>query len=289
MQFVLGFLKELGKSLFGMTFNEDVLSKIYSLTWRVILIVVIGFIAIKLVKLFKKFLRKTFKKLKVDDGIAGFLSSLICVGIYVIIGFIIAQCLGIDAASIVALLGSAGVTVGLAIQGSLSNMAGGVLILLLKPFKIGDYIIEDTRGNEGTVTEIGLIYTKLVTLDNRTVILPNGILANSSLINVTHTPFRLVDMKFDIAYSADAALAKSLINDVLKVDEAVLQDKPIEVAMESWESSSVKLCARFYVLNANFRTTKYRVLEAVKTAFDSNNIEIPFPQIVVHEAEQKRK
>ena len=90
MQFVLGFLKELGKSLFGMTFNEDVLSKIYSLTWRVILIVVIGFIAIKLVKLFKKFLIKTFKKLKVDDGIAGFLSSLICVGIYVIIGFIIA-------------------------------------------------------------------------------------------------------------------------------------------------------------------------------------------------------
>lgn len=279
------FLKSVGKELFGMTFNETTLTKIYSLSWRVVLIIVVLFITIRLVKYFKKFLRRSFKKLKVDDGIAGFLTSLITVGIYIIIAFIAAQALGIDAASIVALLGSAGVTVGLAIQGSLANMAGGVLILLLKPFKVGDFIHEDSKGNEGTVTEIGLIYTKLVTLDNKTVVLPNGTLANSSLVNVTHTPYRLVDLKFDIAYSADLELAKSTIKEILENDEAVLKEKPIEVAMESWESSSIVLCGRYYVNNPDFRSSKLRILEKVKLSFDEKNIEIPFPQVVVHQAD----
>ena len=182
-------------------------------------------------------------------------------------------------------MGSAGVTVGLAIQGSLANMAGGVLILLLKPFKVGDFIHEDSKGNDGTVTEIGLIYTKLVTLDNKTVVLPNGTLANSSLVNVTHNPYRLVDIKFDIAYSADYELAKSTIKEILDNDEAVLKEKPIEVAMESWEASSIRLCGRYYVKNADFRTSKLRILEKVKLSFDEKNIEIPFPQIVVHQGE----
>ncbi|MCR5848455.1 MAG: mechanosensitive ion channel [Lachnospiraceae bacterium] len=274
---VFGFLKN--------SINEAMVIKFYSLALRVVFCGAIFIILLQAVKYFKKFLRKTFKRLKVDDGIAGFLTSSIAVGIYILVGFIVAQWLGIDAASIVALLGSAGVTVGLAIQGSLSNIAGGVLILILKPFKVGDYIIENNKMNEGTVTEIGLIYTKLVTLDNKTVILPNGSLANTSIVNVTQTPFRLIDMKFDIAYSADTVLAKNLIREVLENDEAVLKEKPIEVAMESWESSSVKLCSRFYVLNENFRVTKYRVLENVKTSFDKNNIEIPFPQVVVHNAD----
>ena len=174
-------MAEFLKSAFSSTVSEQFWIKVYSLAWRVVFCAVLAFITVQAVKFFKKFLKKAFKKLKLDDGIAGFLTSLISVALYILVAFIVAQSLGIDAASIVALLGSAGVTVGLAIQGSLANIAGGVLILVLKPFKIGDYIIENSHGNEGTVIEIGLIYTKLNTIDNRTVILPNGILANSSL------------------------------------------------------------------------------------------------------------
>ncbi|MBP5529949.1 MAG: mechanosensitive ion channel family protein [Lachnospiraceae bacterium] len=275
-------MAEFLKSAFSTTVSEQFWIKVYSLAWRVVFCAVLAFITVQAVKFFKKFLKKAFKKLKLDDGIAGFLTSLISVALYILVAFIVAQSLGIDAASIVALLGSAGVTVGLAIQGSLANIAGGVLILVLKPFKIGDYIIENSHGNEGTVIEIGLIYTKLNTIDNRTVILPNGTLANSSLVNVTQTPYRMIDMKLDIAYTADCQLAKDVIAKVLEDDKDVLSEKPVVIAMESWEASSIRLCARFYVLNENFLATRFRVRESIKTAFDENNIEIPFTQIVVH-------
>ncbi len=275
-------MAEFLKTAFGSAVTETFWLKVYSLAWRVVLCAALAIITIQAVKIIKKALKKAFKKVKVDDGIAGFLTSLICVGIYIIVGFIIAQSMGIDAASIVALLGSAGVTVGLAIQGSLANIAGGVLILILKPFKVGDYIIENSHSNEGTVIEIGLIYTKLNTIDNRTVILPNGTLANSSIVNVTQTPYRMIDLKLDIAYSADLQLAKDTIAKVLEEDKDVLSEKPVVIAMESWEASSIRLCARFYVLNENFLATRFRVRESIKLAFDENNIEIPFTQVVVH-------
>lgn len=278
-------MAEFLKTAFGSAVTETFWLKVYSLAWRVVLCAAIAIITIQAVKIIKKALKKAFKKVKVDDGIAGFLTSLICVGIYIVVGFIIAQSMGIDAASIVALLGSAGVTVGLAIQGSLANIAGGVLILILKPFKVGDYIIENSHSNEGTVIEIGLIYTKLNTIDNRTVILPNGTLANSSIVNVTQTPYRMIDLKLDIAYSADLQLAKDTIAKVLEEDKDVLSEKPVVIAMESWEASSIRLCARFYVLNENFLATRFRVRESIKLAFDENNIEIPFTQVVVHKPE----
>lgn len=269
---------------FSSIFNEALADKIFSLTWRVLISLAILIVTVQLVKLFKKFLRKTFKKVKMDDGIAGFLVSLTGVGLYILVGFFVAQSLGVDAASIIALLGSAGVTIGLAIQGSLSNIAGGVLILILKPFKIGDYIIENTHNNEGSVVEIGLIYTKLNTFDNKTVILPNGMLANSSIVNVTHTPYRMIELIFDIAYSADFNLAKDIIDKVIREDEAVLTEKPILIAMDSLDSSSVKVCSRFYVKNENFISARYRIREKVKFALDENHIEIPFTQVVIHEA-----
>ncbi|MBO4702395.1 MAG: mechanosensitive ion channel family protein [Lachnospiraceae bacterium] len=280
-------MAEFLKTAFGSAVTETFWLKVYSLAWRVVLCAALAIITIQAVKIIKKALKKAFKKVKVDDGIAGFLTSLICVGIYIVVGFIIAQSMGIDAASIVALLGSAGVTVGLAIQGSLANIAGGVLILILKPFKVGDYIIENSHSNEGTVIEIGLIYTKLNTIDNRTVILPNGTLANSSIVNVTQTPYRMIDLKLDIAYSADLQLAKDTIAKVLEEDKDVLSEKPVVIAMESWEASSIRLCARFYVLNENFLATRFRVRESIKLAFDENNIEIPFTQVVVHKPDRE--
>ncbi|MBO4310818.1 MAG: mechanosensitive ion channel family protein [Lachnospiraceae bacterium] len=275
------FFKEVS-DFFAEKFNINIFEKILSLGLRVVIAGIIFIITIYAVKYFKKFLKKGFKKLKLDDGISGFLSSLIGVGLYILAVFIIAQFLGIDAASIVALLGSAGVTVGLAIQGSLANIAGGVLILILKPFKVGDFITENTHNNEGTVVEIGLIYTKLNTFDNKTVILPNGTLANSSIVNATNTPFRMIELKFDIAYSANFQKAREVIENILKEDEMVLHEKPILIAMDSLESSSVVICSRFYVANENFVSTRYRIREKVKIAFDENKIEIPFTQVVVH-------
>lgn len=275
-------MKEMIDNFLANHIQEEHLLKLTSLAWRVVLAVLILILALQGVKLLKKVIRKALKKTKADEGIVGFLTSLVSVLVYIFIGFVVLQYLGVDAASIVAVLGSAGVTIGLAIQGSLSNIAGGVLILILKPFKIGDYIIEDTKMNEGTVTEIGLIYTKLLTLDSKTVVLPNGVLANSSIVNVTQTPYRLIDLKLDIAYSADFNKAKELINEVITSDESVLQEKPIDIMMESWEASSIKISARFYVKNADFRVAKCRVLENIKNSFDANNIEIPFTQVVVH-------
>ncbi|MCR4696884.1 MAG: mechanosensitive ion channel [Lachnospiraceae bacterium] len=275
-------MKEMIDNFLANHIQEEHLLKLTSLAWRVVLAVLLLILALQGVKLLKKLIRKALKKTKADEGIVGFLTSLVSVLVYIFIGFVVLQYLGVDAASIVAVLGSAGVTIGLAIQGSLSNIAGGVLILILKPFKIGDYIIEDTKMNEGTVTEIGLIYTKLLTLDSKTVVLPNGVLANSSIVNVTQTPYRLIDLKLDVAYTADYNKAKELINEVITSDESVLQEKPIDIMMESWEASSIKISARFYVKNADFRVTKCRVLENIKNSFDANNIEIPFTQVVVH-------
>lgn len=275
-------MKEMIDNFLANHIQEEHLLKLTSLAWRVVFAVLLLILALQGVKLLKKLIRKALKKTKADEGIVGFLTSLVSVLVYIFIGFVVLQYLGVDAASIVAVLGSAGVTIGLAIQGSLSNIAGGVLILILKPFKIGDYIIEDTKMNEGTVTEIGLIYTKLLTLDSKTVVLPNGILANSSIVNVTQTPYRLIDLKLDVAYTADYNKAKELINEVITSDESVLQEKPIDIMMESWEASSIKISARFYVKNADFRVTKCRVLENIKNSFDANNIEIPFTQVVVH-------
>lgn len=265
-------------------FNENFFLSAYSIIWRVIIAFAVIIIAIQLIKIVKKLLRRMFSKLNVDKSVAGFLVSFVSISLYVVVLFFVAQSFGVDAASIVALLGSAGVTIGLAIQGSLSNIAGGVLLLILKPFKLGDYIIEDTNMNEGTVIDIGLIYTKLLTVDNKTVILPNGTLANASIVNVTDTPFRLVELKFDIAYDSDVTLAKTLIYDAIINDACTCTEKNIEIVMESLENSSVRLCARFFVHNKDFRLTKCRVLEAVKIAFDMNGIEIPFNQIVVHKA-----
>lgn len=262
--------------------NDVINSPIGSLIWRVIIGVLVAILAYHLSKIIKKLLKRGLRKLKVEEGITNFLSSVVSIGILIFILFIVAQFLGVDAASIVALLGSAGVTIGLAIQGSLSNIAGGVLILILKPFVVGDYIIENANKNEGTVIEIGLIYTKLLTLDSKTVVLPNGTLANSSLVNVTHTPIRLIDLTYDVAYNADIDKAKALIKEVILRDERVLSEKPIDIVMLSWENSSIRLCSKFYVENKNFFATKCSVLEEVKKEFDKNNIEIPYPQIVIH-------
>ena len=177
--------------------------------------------------------------------------------------------------------------IGLAIQGSLSNLAGGVLILLLKPFRVGDYIVESSTGKEGTVTEIQIFYTKLLTVDNRTVILPNGSLANNSIVNITAQEKRRMDILVSISYSADLKRAKEVLLNVLREDEGVLKDMETVVYVDELAASSVNLGVRCWFKQADFWTGKWRVTENCKLALDEAGIEIPFNQLDVH-LEQKK-
>ena len=184
--------------------------KALNLGIRVVLALVFFFVGVQVIKLIRRIVKKSLKRANADLGVIQFLDSLIKAILYMILLFMIASGFGLDATSVVAVVGSAGVALGLALQGSLSNFAGGVLILLLKPFRVGDYIIEDNKGNEGTVKEIQLFYTKLLTPDDKVIILPNGTLANTSLTNVTATDIRRLDLSVGISYTADLKKAKEI-------------------------------------------------------------------------------
>ncbi|MEG1847661.1 MAG: mechanosensitive ion channel [Lachnospiraceae bacterium] len=263
-------------------FLEELPDKAWRLGTRVVLAVIVLLIGIQLIKILRKILKKSLRRANVETGIIQFLDSFLKVACYFILIIMIAGSFGLDATSILALLGSAGVAIGLAVQGSLSNFAGGILILLVKPFRVGDYILEDSKKNEGIVTEIQIFYTKLTTLDEKTIILPNGSLANTSLTNFTQTKSRRIDLKVGIAYTADLLLAKKVISKILLEDKSVLQDKDSSVFVEDLADSAVMIGIRCYVLNADYLTTKYRLLEQVKLQFDAHQIEISYPQLDVH-------
>lgn len=263
-------------------FFETLPQKAFDLGIRVVLAFLFFFLGVQLIKLIRKILKKSLQRADAEVGVIQFLDSFVKFALYLVLIFMIGSSFGLDAASVVAVLGSAGVAIGLALQGSLSNLAGGVLILLLKPFKVGDYIIEDTNKNEGTVTEIQIFYTKLTTPDERTVVLPNGTLANSSLTNVTNTGIRRLDMTVGISYKADLKLAKETALGILRDDKATMKNKELDVFVSELGDSAVLLNLRCYVKSEDYWPTRSRVLEAVKLTFDEKEIEIPYPQIDVH-------
>lgn len=259
---------------------------VLDLGMRILIAILILFFGTKLIKFALKVFKKVLEKSNADISVAQFLCSLVKGAMYVLLVFIIASYCGVDAASIVALLGSAGVAIGLAVQGSLSNMAGGVLILLLKPFKLGDYII-DAAGNEGVVDEIHVIYTKLRTPDNKVIILPNGNLANNSIINVSTSNIRRCDLVVGISYDSDIKLAKDTMLKVITEDEASLKDKDLVVFVDALGDSSINIGVRCWFNNDDYWTGKWRITENIKYALDAANIEIPFPQMDVHVDNQK--
>ena len=207
------------------SFLEKLPEKALQLGVRVLLAVLCFLIGVQLIKLIRKIIKKSMQRAGAELGAVQFVDSFVKAALYILLVLMLASSFGVDAASIVAVLGSAGVAIGLAIQGSLSNLAGGVLILLLKPFRVGDYIVESSTGKEGTVTEIQIFYTRLLTVDNKTVILPNGSLANNSIVNITAQANRRMDISVSVSYSADLKRTKEVLLNVLQKDEAVLKDK----------------------------------------------------------------
>ncbi len=248
----------------------------------VVLALVVFFVGTKIIKWIRKLIKISMEKGNVDKGVCQFVDSLVKFALYAVLIFSIGSKFGLDTTSVAAALASCGVAIGLALQGSLSNFAGGVLILILKPFVVGDYIIEDNKGREGTVKEIQLFYTKLLTVDNKTVIIPNGSLANTSLTNVTAQDKRRVDLSVGISYNADLKKAKILIEELFRKDADVLQEEGITVFVDSLGDSAVIIGARCWVKKEAYWDVKWRLTESMKLTLDENGIEIPFNQIVVH-------
>ena len=239
-------------------------------------------IGMKLIGWVRKILRKSLERNHADTGLVQFLDSLVKYGLYILLALTILQRFGVQTTSIVAAIGSVGVAIGLALQGSLSNFAGGVIILLIKPFKVGDYVIQGSL--EGNVSEIQLFYTTLTTPDNRKIIIPNGQLADNSLINATAADTRRLDIKVGISYNSDVKLAKDLLLKLGENDPDTLKEegKAPMAAVEKLADSSVNMLLRVWTPTDKYWDVKFRLTEAVKTTFDEAGIEIPFNQLDVH-------
>lgn len=242
-----------------------------------ILIFVAG---IKLTSWIAKLIRTSPKLDKLDTSLRSFLTSFIRIALYIILVITVAMILGVPATSFITILASCGVAVGLALQGSLSNFAGGLMILFFKPFKVGDYI--EAQGESGTVVDISVVYTELLTVDNKRITVPNGALTNSTIKNYSAEPLRRVDLSFSVAYDSNDETVKDIINNAIASHPMALKDPAPFVRLSQHGDSALIYTARIWVNNADYWTVYFDVLEKVKAEFDANGIAIPFPQMDVH-------
>ncbi|MGL5311745.1 MAG: mechanosensitive ion channel family protein [Peptostreptococcaceae bacterium] len=241
------------------------------------IIISIGFKIIKrVVNHFVKFLEKR----EVDITLLRFLRSLMSAGLKVALVMPVLGYWGIDLTGIAALVASAGVAVGLALQGSLSNFAGGFIILLIRPFKVGDFI--ETGVYSGEVDQIGLFYTTLKTVDNKQVLIPNGVLSNGSLINYSANPTRRVDLMFSVSYDSDTVQVKRVLTNIVKSHELILKEPEPLIRMNAHGPSSIDFVVRAWVNTPDYWSVYFDLLEEVKATFDKENISIPYPQMDLH-------
>lgn len=261
---------------------QDSIPELITFGLKVLAALLAFFVGRLVIRWIRKIVRRSFERSGADKGVEQFVDSLLKYGLYALLVFSLISSLGFDTTSVAAVLASGGVAIGLALQGSLSNFAGGVLILLLKPFVVGDYIIEDSNGKEGTVKEIQIFYTKLSTIDNKTIVIPNGMLTNNSITNATAKDERQLDLRVGISYDADIRQAKSVIENLLIKDECIIKNEQINVFVHELADSAVVLGIRAWVKNEEYWETRWRLLEEIKILLDENGIEIPYPQMAVH-------
>lgn len=261
---------------------EAELPKALGFFWTVALAFVVYFIGVKIIRMLRKGLKKSLEYKGTDIGVRQFLDQVLKVLGYITLILVILRLFGFAATSLSAAIASVGVTAGLAFQGSLSNFAGGVLILLLHPFRVGDYIVEDTYKNEGRVIEINIFYTKLKTLDNKVVIIPNGTLANTSLTNITQQDKRMINLIASIGYNDDIDVAKGIIARIIEEEPQTIHTEGIQIFVHELGGSSVDIGFRFYVPMDEYWNVRWRTLERVKKEFDAAGINIPYQQLDVH-------
>ena len=225
-------------------------------------------------------MRRGMDRAQVDPTLVSFAGNALNVVLMIAIIVAAASNLGINTTSFVAVFGAAGLAIGLALKDTLSNVGAAVLIIVFRPFKVGDYI--QVSGVEGTVRAINLFSTTLITTDNRTIIIPNGALITGNIINYTGNETRRIDMTFDIDYKDDLKLAKTVISDILSQHPHVLKEPSALVAVGALTQNSVQIIARPWVRVEDYWTTMFEITESVKTAFDHHHITVPFPQMVTH-------
>ncbi len=247
---------------------------------KAILAYIIWKVGKKVVKVILGFYNKAVQKKDLDVGVAKFFGSMIKVILYAVLLLMVIDMLGIQTTSLLTIFGSAALAIGMSLQGSLSNFAGGILLLVFHPFTIGDYIISGE--NEGTVVSVELLYTRLRTVDNKVVMLPNGKLANSSIINVGAENMRRIDIEIGIGYGSDVNKAKEILKGIMKNTAEIRKDKDIKVVVKRLDESCVTLETRAWVEQDKYWDVRFSLLEEYKAAFDKDGIEIPFNQLDVH-------
>ncbi|WP_299995038.1 mechanosensitive ion channel domain-containing protein [uncultured Clostridium sp.] len=234
----------------------------------------------KIAKKIVNIMSKTLEKKNVDITIRTFLDTFVEVVLKGIVVYIFLEQVGIKTTGIAALLASAGVAIGLALQGSLSNFAGGVIILLIRPFNVGDYI--EGSGHSGTIEKIGMFYTHMTTVDNKLILIPNGNLANGSIVNYSAKELRRVDLTFGVGYEQDVLKVKRVLSNIIDAHDLILKTPEPFIALSAHGDSAVNFVVRVWVNNGNYWKVHFDLLESVKVKFDEEEISIPYPQMDLH-------
>lgn len=254
----------------------------FATTWGTKLLgaIIIFIVGLKLIKFLINWIKTAPKLDKLDDSLRSFLGSFSNIVLYALLFITIAMILGVPATSFITILASCGVAIGLALQGSLSNFAGGLMILFFKPFKVGDYI--EASGESGTVVDISVVYTVILTADNKRITIPNGTLTNSVIENYSAEDLRRVDLTFSAGYNCDVEKVKSVISEVVNSHPLALKDPEPFVRLSAHSDNALTYTVRVWCKNEDYWDVHFDVTEKVKLAFDKNDIEIPYPQLDVH-------
>ena len=248
--------------------------------FKLVAVIVLVIVGLKGIKWLKKWIRTSPRLDKVDSSLRSFAVSFVSVVLYAILFVTVLMILGVPATSFIAVLTTCAAAIGLALQGSLSNFAGGIMILLFKPFKVGDYI--EAAGESGTVSEISVVYTELLTVDNKRITIPNGTLTNSVIENYSSEELRRVDLTFDTSYKCDVETVKSVISKVIENNPKALKTPEPFLRLSAHNESALTYTVRIWCKTADYWDVNFDTIENVKKAFDENNIEIPYNQLDVH-------
>ena len=263
---------------------SDYLPDLTKLGLKVVMALLVFVGGRKVIQWFVSFIKKSMERASVDKGVIQFTGSLLRIVLYILLVFSIATHFGVKESSIAALLGTAGVTVGLALQGGLANIAGGIMLLIFKPFQVGDYIIIAQQNEcEGTVYKIEICYTTLISIDNKHIVIPNGTLSGSIITNVTARDLRKLEIKVGISYEADIQKAKTILEKILKDDPDTKSDsREMVVFVDELAESAVIMGLRVWVATESYWAVKWRLNQKIKEEFDANGIVIPYNQMEVY-------
>ena len=259
---------------------DSIVSFCVNFAWKIVLSLLVLLVGNLIIRFILKKVTTGKASKKMDPTALTFINSFLKIGLYAVLVVCIVGILGVETASIVTVLATCGAALALALQGSLSNMAGGLMLLIFRPFRVGDFL--EACGNSGTVIEVGIFYTVVLTGDNRHITIPNGALLNSVMVNYSREKNRRVDIELDVAYGTDVEKAKEIVMGIVNKHEKILKDPAPFIRMTAMAESSLKITLRVWTDSNDFWGVKFDLTEEINKAFAENSINIPFPQMDVH-------